>query len=254
MNILVIEDEQLAGEKLKSYIRDFVGKDVVVTWLRSISEVVEYLKSSQKIDIIFSDIELLDGNVFSIFDSVKIKCPIIFCTAYDQFILKAFKVNGIAYLLKPYDEFQFKEAWSKYQLLFEKKEALSISDSLLSELKLLVEDKSTAYKTRFTIKKANGLFLLSIYDIIFFQSQGDFIVAMDKEGKKHIINSSIHKLMETLNPKQFFQINRSEIINIDWIEKIETHFKNKMLISMLGTKEKLYTSASRTPDFRNWLE
>lgn len=253
MDILLIEDEQLAGEKLRGYIKEYIDANAKITWLRSISEIREYLNSEKTIDLIFSDIELLDGNVFSIYDSIKIAYPIIFCTAYDQFVLKAFKANGIAYLLKPYNEEQFNDAWNKYKLLFDKNN-LEIPDNIIDELKLIVKNKSTEYKSRFTIKKSNGIFLLSVDDIIYFQSQGDFILAYDQKGNKHVINQSLGKVVASLNPKQFFQINRSEIINIDFIEKFETHFKNKLIISMKGVKEQLFTSNSRTPEFRAWLE
>ncbi len=253
MNILIIEDEQLAGDKLKGYIREYIDPNAKITWLRSISEVREYLSSESKIDLIFSDIELLDGNVFSIYDSIKIAYPIIFCTAYDQFVLNAFKTNGIAYILKPYNEEQFNDAWGKYKLLFDKNNS-KISDNIIDELKLIVKNKSSDYKSRFTIKKANGIFLLSVGDIIYFQSQGDFILAHDQKGNKHVINQSLGKVIASLNPKHFFQINRSEIININYIQKFETHFKNKLIISMHGINEKLYTSGSRTPEFRSWLE
>lgn len=253
MDILIIEDEQLAGEKLRGYIKDFIDQKAKITWLRSISEVSEYLNSDAHIDLIFSDIELLDGNVFAIYDTIKIAYPIIFCTAYDQFVLKAFKANGIAYLLKPYNEEQFIDAWKKYQLLFEKNSP-EIQESIIDELKLIVNNKSSDYKMRFTIKKPNGIFLLSVEDIIYFQSQGDFLLVFDQKGNKHIINQSLGKIASALNPKQFFQINRSEIININYIEKFETYFKNKLIISMKGISDQLFTSGSRTPEFRAWLE
>jgi len=253
MNILLIEDEQLAGDKLKGYIKECIDPNAKITWLRSISEVSEYLKSESKIDLIFSDIELLDGNVFEIYDSINIAYPIIFCTAYDQFVLKAFRANGIAYLLKPYDKDQFQDAWKKYKLLFDKNDA-GISENIIDELKLMVRNKNTDYKARFTIKKPNGIFLLSADDIIYFQSQGDFLLAFDQKGNKHVINQSVGKVINSLDPKLFFQINRSEVININFIEKFETHFKNKLIITMRGIKEKLYTSGSRTPEFRSWLE
>lgn len=253
MDILLIEDEQLAGEKLKGYIKEFVDPLAQITWLRSISELKEFISSQKHFDLIFSDIELLDGNVFSVYDTTKIAYPIIFCTAYDQFVLKAFKANGIAYLLKPYDEEQFKDAWQKYKLLFDKGEQ-EISNTIIDELKLIVQNKDSNFKTRFTIKKPNGIFLLSVEDIIYFQSQGDFILAYDQKGNRHIINQSLGKILAQLNPNYFFQINRSEIINVDFIEKFESHFKNKLAIKMKGEEEILFTSGSRTPEFREWVE
>ena len=252
MRILLIEDEQIAGEKLKGYIKNHVEQEAHVSWVRSVSEVREALIVSESFDLVFSDIELLDGNVFEVYDSMEVKSPIIFCTAYDRFVMKAFETNGIAYLLKPYDEEQFLTAWKKYQLLFDKNEANRSTD-LLTELKHIITNKQTAYKSRFTIKKPNGVFLLNTDDIVYFQSQGDFILAIDSKKGKHVINQSVQKLIQLLDPTKFFQINRSEIINVDYITKFEPHFKNRLSIYMIGEKEPLHTSNSRSPEFRAWL-
>ena len=252
MNILIIEDEQIAGEKLKGYIGKYVSADASVSWVRSVSESYELLSKPNTFDIIFSDIELLDGNVFSVYEKVDVKCPIIFCTAYDKFVMKAFETNGIAYLLKPYNEEQFLDSWKKYQVLFDKKEN-TVSNDILDELKKIVNSAKTDYKTRFTIKKSNGVFLLSVSDIVLIQSHGDFLLAFDNNKNKHVINQSVSNIVEMLDPRKFFQINRSEIVNVDFIQKFETHFKNKLCISMVGLKDLVYTSSSRTPEFRTWL-
>ena len=252
MNILIIEDEQIAGEKLKVYIQKYIHVDACISWVRSVSEVSEILNKPHDFDMIFSDIELLDGNVFSVYEKVDISCPIIFCTAYDQFVMKAFETNGIAYLLKPYDEEQFLDAWKKYQVLFDKKDS-KVSNDIISELKLIVNNAKAEYKTRFTIKKSNGVYLLSVEDIVYVQSQGDFLLAMDVNKNKHVINNSVAGIVALLDPSTFFQINRSEIVNVEYIQKFETHFKNKLCISMMTVKEPLYTSSSRSPEFRAWL-
>jgi DNA-binding LytR/AlgR family response regulator len=252
MNILIIEDEQIAGEKLKGYIQKYINQDVSTSWVRSVTEVFELLSRPHSFDMIFSDIELLDGNVFSVYEKVKIICPIIFCTAYDQFVMKAFETNGIAYLLKPYNEEQFLDAWKKYQILFDKRDRTD-PKIMLDKLKLIVNNSKAEYKTRFTIKKSNGVYLLSVADIVYIQSQGDFLLAFDVNKNKHVINLSVSKILKLIDPSIFFQINRSEIINVEYIQKFETHFKNKLCISMKGIKESLYTSSSRSPEFRNWL-
>ncbi|MGK0314303.1 MAG: two-component system response regulator LytT [Saprospiraceae bacterium] len=252
MNILIIEDEQIAGEKLKGYIQKYIHQDVSISWVRSVTEVYELLSNPHSFDMIFSDIELLDGNVFSVYEKVQITCPIIFCTAYDQFVMKAFETNGIAYLLKPYNEEQFLDAWKKYQILFDKRDSID-PKIIFDKLKLIVNNSKAEYKTRFTIKKSNGVYLLSVDDIVYFQSQGDFLLAYDVDRNKHAINQSVLNITKLLDPTKFFQINRSEIINVEYIQKFETHFKNKLCISMIGIENSLYTSSSRSPEFRTWL-
>ena len=253
MKILVLEDEQRAGEKLLDIIAQTVS-NATVDWKRSVVEGVNYLKSNSP-DVIFSDIELLDGNAFEIYDQVKPQCPIIFCTAYDRFYVEAFNTNGIAYLLKPYTREHVAEAWEKYQLLFEKetKADASISPSLLSEFKSLL-NREQHYKRTFTVKKRDGVFLLKVDEVAYFKAQGDFVEGIDRLGKKHILNYSLTAIEEAIDPRQFFRINRSEIVNIDSILKYDAYTKNRLIITLGRPAVNLYTTNSRTPEFRSWVE
>ncbi|MCE7993481.1 MAG: response regulator transcription factor [Roseivirga sp.] len=253
LKILVLEDEQRAGEKLLDLIDEMAG-DALTDWKRSVAEGIDYLKTHQP-DLIFSDIELLDGSSFEIYDRIKPRCPIIFCTAYDKFYLEAFNTNGIAYLLKPYTREQVMEAWQKYQLLFEQNIAPepAISPALLREFKTLI-NREQQYKRTFTVKKRDGVFLLKVDEIAYFQAQGDFVVGIDRLGKKHILNYSLSAIEEAIDPKQFFRINRSEIVNIDSILKYDAYTKNRLVITLGRPAVNLYTTNSRTPEFRSWVE
>ncbi len=253
MNILVLEDEQRAGEKLLDIIAQIVP-EARVDWKRSVAEGVDFLKSGQP-DIIFSDIELLDGNAFQVYDEVKPRCPIIFCTAYDKFYVEAFNTNGIAYLLKPYTREQVMEAWEKYRLLFEKETMTepAISPSLLNEFKSLL-NREQQYKRTFTVKKRDGVFLLKADEVAYFQAQGDFVEGIDRLGKKHILNYSLTAIEEAIDPRQFFRINRSEIVNMDSILKYDAYTKNRLVITLGRPAINLYTTNSRTPEFRSWVE
>lgn len=253
MNILVLEDEQRAGEKLLDIIAQIVP-EARVDWKRSVAEGVDFLKSGRP-DIIFSDIELLDGNAFQVYDEVKPQCPIIFCTAYDKFYVEAFNTNGIAYLLKPYTREQVMEAWEKYRLLFEKETMTepAISPSLLNEFKSLL-NREQQYKRTFTVKKRDGVFLLKADEVAYFQAQGDFVEGIDRLGKKHILNYSLTAIEEAIDPRQFFRINRSEIVNMDSILKYDAYTKNRLVITLGRPAVNLYTTNSRTPEFRSWVE
>lgn len=251
--ILVLEDEQRAGEKLLDLI-DEIAPDAATDWKRSVAEGIDYLQNQQP-DLIFSDIELLDGNSFEIYDTVKPNCPIIFCTAYDKFYVEAFSTNGIAYLLKPYTREQVVEAWNKYQLLFEKEtpSAPAISPALLNEFKSML-NREPQYKRTFTVKKRDGVFLLKTGEVAYFQAQGDFVEGIDRLGKKHILNYSLSAIEEAIDPRQFFRINRSEIVNIDSILKYDAYTKNRLVISLGRPAVNLFTTNSRTPEFRSWVE
>ncbi|MET2984549.1 LytR/AlgR family response regulator transcription factor [Aureibaculum conchae] len=256
LNIVVFEDEQRAGEKLIDLIKEF-SPNSKITWKRSVVDGIAYLRENNDIDLIFSDIELIDDNVFKIYDTFQPKCPIIFCTAYDKFYVDAFSTNGIAYLLKPYTKDQFESAWHKYIQLFSevnKTQNHIISGDLITKLKTLVENNEQNYKTKFSVKKHEGIILLKTNDISYFQAQGDFVLAIDSSGRKHILNYSLTAIENLINPKDFFRINRSEIVSVHSIKKFSVYSKNKIAISLDKPKATLYTSNSKTSNFRKWLE
>ncbi|MEM6966524.1 MAG: LytTR family DNA-binding domain-containing protein [Bacteroidota bacterium] len=254
MNILILEDEIPAYQKLLTFIHTEIADGKVVGWARSIEEAALFFSKKPQLDLIISDIELLDGISFELFEKTKVDCPIIFCTGFDQYVLRAFKTNGIAYLLKPYSLENFREAYEKYKTLFAKKETKPIDENILKELQEILHSDKKSYKQRFTVKKKDGIKLLDTKDIGAFEANGDFCMAIDREGKKHALNSTLSEVEEKIDPTRFFRINRSQIINVDFLEKVEPYFKNRLAIKMKFTKEIVYTSSNKTPSFRKWLE
>lgn len=254
MRILIFEDEIPAYKKLLLYIEEEMPDSKVLGWGQSISEGIELLNKFDQIDLIFSDIELLDGISFNIFKKVKVNIPIIFCTAFDQYLFEAFQTNGIAYLLKPYTQQNFADAMGKYKLLFPQAKKSSINEDVYEKLKSLVKEENKSYKQRFSVKKKNGIKLLNVNNIINFEASGDFSFAYDDGGSKNVVNYSLGDIENKVNPEKFFRINRSEIINIDFIDHIEPHFKNRLIIKMRKRTEDLFTSSSKTPLFRQWLD
>lgn len=253
MKILILEDEIPAHQKLVKYLSDYFNDTISQDWARSITEGKELL-SHNSYDFILSDIQLLDGISFDLFDEIKINCPIIFCSAHDDYLFKAFNTNGIAYILKPYSKADFNKAIEKYQSLFNQGNYNSLNSETLSNLKSALQEENTSYKKRFVIKKSKGIQLLNVVDISMIEASGDFCIATDFNGKRHTISQTLTSIFQQLNPNKFFKINRSEIINIDFINNIESHFKNRLLITLEGVQEKPMTSTSITSEFRKWLE
>ncbi len=253
MNILILEDEIPAYQKLVSFIRDYFEEEVPHDWARSNSEGKEFL-ANNTYDFILSDIQLLDGVSFDLFNQISIDTPIIFCSAHDEFLFQAFNTNGIAYILKPYTQSDFKKAIEKYQSLFKQGHYNALNHQTITELKHALKEESSTYKKRFVIKKTKGIQLLNVSDISIIEASGDFCIATDHIGKRHTISQNLGSIHQQLHPVKFFKINRSEIINIDFIDNIESHFKNRLLITMISKKEKVMTSSSTTSDFRKWLE
>lgn len=174
---------------------------------------------------ILSDIQLLDGVSFDLFDNIEINCPIIFCSAHDDYLFQAFNTNGIAYILKPFTQSVFDKAIEKYQSLFKQGDYTALDHSTINALKLALKEEHANYKKRFVIKKTKGIQLLNVVDISTIEASGDFCIVIDNLGKRHTISQSISALNDQLNPNKFYRINRSEIIHINFIENIENHFK-----------------------------
>ncbi|SFC96959.1 LytR/AlgR family response regulator transcription factor [Algibacter pectinivorans] len=253
MRILILEDEIPAYQKLVSFIKDYFQDDIPHDWARSNAEGKLYLQKNTYF-FILSDIQLLDGLSFDLYNEVNTQVPIIFCSAHDEYLFQAFNTNGIAYILKPYTQADFKKAMEKYQALFQKGTYNILNTSTINELKSALKDESTSYKKRFVIKKAKGIQLLNVSEISKIEANGDFCIATDLKGKRHTISQNLGSIHQQLQPNKFFKINRSEIICIDAIQQIESHFKNRLLITLTGIKDKAMTSSSTTSDFRKWLE
>ncbi len=252
MHILILEDEIPAHKKLVAHLSDFLEEPFSLDSARSVKKGIQLVENNKEYDLILSDIKLLDGISFEIFHKVETMAPIIFCTAYDEHLLEAFQTNGIAYILKPYLKEDFENALKKFQDLFHPK---FYKKDLFKQLKeVLGTKKDETYKKRFAIKKRDGIKLLDAKDISLIQAKGDFCTITDVNGKLHSISKNIGTLVEQLDPKQFFKINRSQIISIEHIQKIEPYAKNRLALRISGVKEYMTTSSATTKLFRSWLE
>ncbi len=254
MNVIILEDEIPAFNKLSAYLLNYEPKANILAWFRSIEDALNNITLFDNCDLILSDIKLLDGISIELFFSIKCPCPIIFCTAYNKYLQDAFDTNGIAYLLKPYSQEDFKKAMKKYDQFFRKKESQpQLGKESISLIENIIQKSIKGYKQRFSIKKNDGIIVISTIDILYFQALGDFCTVLDNRGEKHNVNYKISILETLLDPQSFFRINRSEIIHITSIYKVESYFKNKMKI-LLTDGSSLTTSGSRTPEFRLWLD
>ena len=256
MTVLIIEDEPLAARQLA----DFIGRSQpdarILATLRSVGEAVTWFAQNPAPDLLFSDIELLDGNAFVLYERVAVVCPIIFTTAYDQFLLRAFQTNGIAYLLKPFTYEQFQQAVDKYQQL---KTQLTgsvpaLSESVLRQLQQALQPTQTAYRQRFTVKMRNGIYLLAVDDIVCLQTDEGVVFAYDAQQRKYPMNGTLTDLESQLDPARFFRLNRSDVIHIRYVERIEPYFGDRLAVHLHGQSHPLIASTTRTPDLRKWLE
>ncbi|MEL6719327.1 MAG: LytTR family DNA-binding domain-containing protein [Bacteroidota bacterium] len=253
MDVIIIEDERPAFNKLSKYLLQYRADAQILAWFDSVEDALKSSELFTQCNLLLSDIQLVDGNSFELFRQLEINCPIIFCTAYNKYMQHAFETNGIAYLIKPYSQEAFNKAMQKYEYFFEQKNTVQTNQGTLHLIEKILQHSNKSYKQRFSIKKKNGIIIKNVSDAYYFQASGDFCILIDANGGKHFVNYKISVLEGLLNPQFFFRINRSEIVNIDYILKVEAHFKNKMQIT-LPKGIMLYTSGARTPDFRRWLE
>lgn len=251
MRILILEDEIPAKKKLVSYLTNFFGELVVLNSTRTVKGGKELLHKNTDYNLILSDIKLLDGNSFEVFRTMETLPPIIFCTAYDEHLLEAFQTNGIAYVLKPYNESELQLALNKFEKLFEPR---TLEKDIFRQLQKVLDASDKTYKRRFAIKKSNGIKLLDTSKISLIQANGDFCKIFDSTGQLHSISKSIGVFVEELNPKLFFKINRSQIVGIEHIKNIEPYSHNRLALHLEGVKEHIITSSSTTKNFRIWLE
>ncbi len=254
INVLIIEDEIPARKKLRRFLENLGTPVSIAAEIDTVAEGIAFLQANT-VDVIFSDIELLDGNCFAIYEAVSITCPVIFTTAYDTFWMNAFEHNGVDYLLKPFTEERFKKAWDKVCMLRTTTvEGPTSSDATLAKL-IQLHFTEKQYRKRFVITTNQSIYFLETASILFFEANAGVVAAYDTNGKKHLLTAATLKEIEDeLDPLTFFRINRSELINKMHIEKIERYGKGTLAIKLTGYEKHLITSQASTAMFREWIE
>lgn len=245
MQIIIIEDEKPAARLLQRRIEK-LGYNVDVM-LHSVEDSIHWLINHPHPDLIFLDIQLSDGLSFQIFDEVEVSSSFIFTTAYDEYALKAFKLNSIDYLLKPVDEEELAFAIEK----FEKQSEVKMNFSQIRNL----FDLNKTYKERFTTKIGTSIKMFSTDEVECFYSENKATYAFTKEGKNYLLDYTLDKIEESINPKYFFRINRGQIIQINAIKDISVYSNSRLKIILNKfSEEECVVSREKVNDFRNWLE
>ncbi|MCE3282174.1 MAG: response regulator transcription factor [Chitinophagaceae bacterium] len=246
--VLIIEDEEAAAKRLQKMVSDALPESVVADSLRSIASATEWFNSNPQPDLAFFDIHLADGNSFEIFKRVKVDCPVIFTTAYDQYALEAFKVNSIDYLLKPVKKDELERAIEKFRHLHFK------APAPVDIQKLLASIQKVEYKERFIIRYGEHMKTIQTADIAYFYTENRVSFAALKEGKRYAVDHNMDQLEEMLNPRQFFRINRQFIIGYDSITEMLSYSKSRVLVKLNPpTKEDTIVSSERSAAFKAWL-
>jgi DNA-binding LytR/AlgR family response regulator len=247
INIIIIEDERPAREDLIRSLQQ-IEEINVVAQATSVSEGIGLFKNPVNADIIFSDVQLTDGLSFEIFRNISVPIPIIFITAYDQFMLNAFEYNGIDYLLKPASDIELKKALVKYQML---KMHFSSSPSIDKLLSYVDRRK----KKRFLVRRGVESISLLLEDIALFYTENKIVFVLDRSGKKYIAEKNLAELETELDDELFFRANRQYILNISFIRGFRTYEKVKLQVdlSMPELNHLIIISQETAPAFRRWM-
>lgn len=253
MNVAIVEDEAPAAEKLERYLKRYDESIQIITKQQSVNGSVEWFKENlDKVDLIFMDIQLSDGLSFSIFEQVDITKPIIFTTAYDEYALKAFEVNSIAYLLKPITLPDISSAMEKLKLLQKRSGENPMND--FKEMLLAINSQKN-YKSRFMVKIGGHIRSVTTNQILFFYAEGRNAYITTDQGRRLIIDYKLEELENLLDTQKFFRVNRTYIINIDSIIDVLVYSNSRLkIIPEIEVEKEIIVSREKVASFKQWFD
>lgn len=252
MKILIVEDEELAVKKLQKTLEMVDATAEVCGITDSIQSTVEWLQQNATPDLVLMDIELADGQSFEIFNLTEVKCPVIFTTSYDEYALKAFKVNSVDYLLKPVQKEELQAAISKFKKMQPATKSEISIDTLVKELQQKLQPKE--FRKRFLVKHAQKLVSIEVTDIAFFYSDGRLNFFKTHDNRKFVVDYTMDELEDMLDPAKFYRISRSFYVSINSVEKIDDYFGNRLILGLKPTVDKeALVSREKVTDFKKWM-
>lgn len=250
MNYLIIEDERLSAERLSDMIKRLFPDFTLVKTLDSIKSAVKWLSENEHPSLGFFDIQLADGLSFEIFEQVQPQFPVIFTTAFNEYAIRAFKVNSIDYLLKPIDEKELTLSIKKFQSGFYQTKGLE-SVSIVKTLQML----SNSYKSRFLVKIGEHLKMFAVEDVALFVSIDKSTFIRTYNSRDYGIDFTLDQLEGLLDPQLFFRVNRKYLVNMKSIQDIITYSNSRLKLKLpVSTDEDVIVSRERVADFKVWLE
>jgi DNA-binding LytR/AlgR family response regulator len=250
MRVVIVEDEIPAANRLAKMLQAITDETEIVKKIDSVEAAVKFFALADPVDLVFMDIQLADGLSFDIFQQTQVKAPVIFTTAFDQYTLKAFKVNSIDYLLKPIDEKELEQAVVKYKQLYHQKEN-GFSEKIL---KMVQEINNTRYRERLLIKRGQQLSYLKTDATAYCFADGKLCYAIDFNSNKYLLENNLSQLEEQLQPNKFYRINRHLLVNIDAVNKVHTWLGGRLKLELVpSTKADTVVSRERVNGFKEWL-
>jgi len=259
MNVLIIEDEYPAAERLQQLLNRLNATINVVDVLDSVENAIRWFAEHSAPDLILSDIQLSDGLSFEIYEKVVIKSPIIFTTSYDEYAIQAFKVKSIDYLLKPIKVEELQRAIAKYQQLkseYSEEENASKIERLLDDLQHSGRQSAgRRHKKRFLVKKGEQLMPIADNEIAYFYTENELVYLFTPEGKKYVVDYTLEQLDKLVDNEKFFRINRQYLIHLEAIRQIHTYFNSRLKLNLQpNPANEVIVSKGKSKAFKQWLE
>lgn len=251
MNVVIVEDEISASEQLEYLIKSINPDINVIKVLETVKSSIAYFFKPIDIDLIFMDIHLADGLSFEIFDHIELDIPIIFTTAYNEYALKAFKVNSIDYLLKPIQKEELINALKKFDNISQPK---LLNSKHFEDVLQMIQRQNKTYKANYLISHRDELIPLQVEDIAFFYIDTGLVKVVTFANKEYVIDKKLEDLENELSPKEFDRANRQYIINRKAIQKIKIYFGGKLIVNTNpANKERIVISKAKATQFKNWV-
>jgi DNA-binding LytR/AlgR family response regulator len=249
MKILIVEDEQKTALMLKEFIEWHADYDVLAI-CESVESAVNYLRHHQQdLDVVFMDIQLSDGQSFEIFDKISVNLPVVFCTSYNEFVLKAFKNHGIDYILKPFNQDDIRQTIAKVEEL--KGRFAHHTTANLKEILV----KTPNYQTSFLIRFREKIYPVAVSDIAFIYLENETVYLYNFKGEKHPVFKTLEEIENAVSPDQFFRINRQMLINRKAVKEIEPYFNQRIVVHLtVPTPEKALVPRLKVTPFLAWVE
>jgi DNA-binding LytR/AlgR family response regulator len=251
MNVLIIEDEKPAARRLSRMLAVLDIEANVM--LHSVEESINWLQNNEHPDLILLDIQLSDGLSFEIFEEIAVKSAIIFTTAYDEYALKAFKLNSIDYLLKPIVEEELKVAVDKYKS--QQNNTSEVKVTIDDIRKLLINPVDRKFKKRLTIKVGQHIKIIHVNEIDCFYSENKSTYIHTKENRNHLLDHSLEHWQEQVDPEQFFRVNRTFIVHINAIKDIISYSNSRLKLILHSYKDsEIIVSRERVKEFKEFIQ
>lgn len=251
MKILIIEDERHNANRLQAMVKEINPENIVCDILESVTDSVEWFNTNPSPDLILMDVRLSDGLCFEIFTSSNVVAPVIFTTAYDEYAIKAFKVNSIDYLLKPIHRPELEAALTKFKQLISNQQP----NPAIADLIDIIKKQGTSYRSRFLIPLNDGYKSVGVEEVDYIYSEFKITHLVSNERQVYATTQTMDELEEQLDPSLFFRANRQHIISLNVIKDIHNYFNGKLKVVINKYPEvEILISREKAVSFKHWLD